>query len=314
MTLEDMKAKYEKIVIWGAGKTFVRACTDDLDIAYIVDADKNKRGTYSKGIKVEAPEKLLEEKMDNVCIIIFSIYWKEIIVQINAMKITADVVLPSMIVPSQFFREEKPYKTSFALFAEDAIISGIAERYNISIKHYIDIGANHPMYGNSTFLFYLKGCSGILVEPNRSYSDRIKQYRPRDTVWNVGIAGKGTKCEGTYYEVEGFDTRNTFSEETAEYYRQRGFNVHTKMVDLMDLESLLEQYGERVDYINIDVEGMEYDILKEFDFRKHDIAVFNIEKGNDLIKELMIANNYYLVAETPSNWIFFQNGKVKEIL
>lgn len=313
MNIETIKS-YKKIVIWGGGNTLLNTPIDDLEIAYIVDNDQKKWGSFFKEIKVEAPEKLLQEDMSKICIIIFSIYWREIIVQIEHMKITCKVILPSMISPNPFIRNNI-YKRSFALFAEDAVIKGIMSRYGVEIRHYVDIGANHPINGNATYLFYLEGASGCLVEPNCVYMDVLKQSRPRDVVCNFGIAGKdsdGKICE--YFEIKGIDTRNTFSKETAQYYVEKGYEVYTKFVKLMSLNSLLEYYGKRVDYINIDVEGLEYDILKDFDFKKYCIPFFNIEKGNMEIKELMGQQGYEIAAETPSNWIFVQNGKIRESL
>lgn len=312
MNLEDIEIRYNKLIVWGGGKYFNNCFTDDLKIDYIVDSDKNKQGSRCKGILIREPEKILDEDMGKICIIIFSMYWKDIVAQIVDMGITADVILPLMVEPNSFFRN---CQNSYALFAEDAIINGISKRYNIAVEHYLDVGANHPVYGNATIMFYLNGSSGCLVEPNSKYISKIKKIRPRDVVYNVGLAGTsndGKECK--YYEIEGLDTRNTFSENVAEYYIQKGFSVHTKLVKLISINSLLEDYGQRVNYISIDVEGLEYEILKDFEFDRYGIEIFNIEKGDIRSKEVIEQHNYELVAETPSNWIFVIAGRVREVI
>ena len=45
---------------------------------------------------------------------------------------------------------------------------------------YIDIGAGHPVYDNVSFAFYLRGWSGITVEPNPWLAQLSKAVRPRD--------------------------------------------------------------------------------------------------------------------------------------
>jgi len=259
--LEIIKRKYKKIIIWGGGNTFLACSMKELPIAYIIDSDKKKQGSVIKGLYVEAPDKLLSEDMEKVCIIILSVFWREIVSQIENMRITAEVLLPSMIEPNPFYKQNYEYGRSYGLFAEDAIIRGISMRYGIDIKHYIDIGANHPVYGNSTYLFYLDGASGCLVEPNSSFIEKIKINRPRDTVWNLGVGSADN--DGlmiNYYCIGELNTRNTFSEEVAEYYTKQGYEVCSKPVQVISLNSLMNNFGKKVDYINIDVEGYEYEI------------------------------------------------------
>lgn len=92
--------------------------------------------------------------------------WVEILKQIREIRKDIKVYLPFMLEERSDNYFEQVSKKSFALFAEDAIIQGISKRYQIPIKHYIDIGANHPILGNATFAFYLNGAKGFLVEPN----------------------------------------------------------------------------------------------------------------------------------------------------
>lgn len=158
MDLRTIQMKYDKVIVWGCGNKFISACTDDFNIDYIVDADVNKQGTFCKRIKVEAPEKIFEEDMSKILILIFSIYWRDIVVQINDMGITADVMLASMIdSDARCQKYGSCYKKAFAGFAEDAVIMGISQRFGLEINHYLDIGANHPINGNATILFYLGG-------------------------------------------------------------------------------------------------------------------------------------------------------------
>lgn len=115
-----------------------------------------------------------------------------------------------------------------------------------------------------------------------------------------------------YYDIEGLDTRNTFSKDIAEHYMKAGFAVKTNTVKLITLEKLIEEYGEKINYINIDIEGLEYDILKNFNFSKYQIEIFNIEKGDARVKTLMLLHNYELVSETLSNWIFIKKGLIEK--
>ena len=62
----------------------------------------------------------------------------------------------------------------------------------------------------------------------------------------------------------------------------------------------------KIDYLSIDTEGSEYDIIKNFNFSKYQINILTIEHNNnlnkDLIDELMNKNNYKKVLEKFSQY------------
>src|SRR5262245_50672803 len=63
---------------------------------------------------------------------------------------------------------------------------------------YLDVGANEPVSLNNTYYFYLRGYRGVLVEPNRTLCQRIREKRPGDTVLEAGI-GVTAEKEADYY-------------------------------------------------------------------------------------------------------------------
>lgn len=219
-----------------------------------------------------------------------------------------------------FDRYSGMYVKSYALFAEDAIIQGLASRYNRPVIHYIDVGANQPIWGNATFAFYEKGGRGVLIEPNSKYVKLLQAGRKRDKVMVCAVSedcdnGK----EKTFYNVVDMDTRSGLTNNIQSYYSERGLSVEERIVPCRSLNSILDEVNDTmrwsIDYISVDVEGYEYVTLKDFDFRKWDIAFFNIEKGDDSrIIDLMEDNGYEVAAETPSNWIFSKKGLIMEVI
>src|SRR3954462_15976893 len=75
---------------------------------------------------------------------------------------------------------------------------------------YIDIGAGHPVFDNVSFAFYLRGWSGITVEPNPWLAQLSEAVRPRDSR-NQSLVG-GKPGETTYYLVEDFHGLSTIVE------------------------------------------------------------------------------------------------------
>lgn len=307
--LKFLEHTYEKIFVWGAGNYLLENWGNDFEFEAVIDSSDDKVGKVILGRKIISPSILKEMNLANAAIVIYSVYWMDIINQIRNMEIKGDIILPFL------YKKELNWfcKSTFSAWGEDAMISNICRRYGISIEHYMDIGTNHPIGGNETYLFYLQGASGALVEPNPKYMESYKLIRPKDRIYNVGMASK--ECDGKekiYYMIEGLDTRNTFSETIARNHEKKGFKISEKSIRLISLNSLMESYGEKVNYISIDVEGLEWDILKDFDFEKYDVDIFNIEKCGENVKNLFIEKNYKLIAETISNWIFIKNGLIDE--
>lgn len=69
--------------------------------------------------------------------------------------------------------------------AEDYILYCLFQTINPEILAnksltYVDIGANHPIATNNTYLFYKRGFKGVIVEPNPYFYSMLKKVRPRD--------------------------------------------------------------------------------------------------------------------------------------
>src|SRR3954462_5863373 len=72
---------------------------------------------------------------------------------------------------------------------------------------YIDIGAGHPVFDNVSFAFYLRGWSGITVEPNPDLARLNRAVRPRDRCHQVLIGAAAG--ETTFYRVHDFHGLST---------------------------------------------------------------------------------------------------------
>src|SRR5260221_14064750 len=78
---------------------------------------------------------------------------------------------------------------------------------------YIDIGSGHPVYDNVSFAFYLKGWSGITVEPNPWLSRLSRAVRPRDR--HVEALVGSASGQATFYRVREFHGLSTMIESHA---------------------------------------------------------------------------------------------------
>jgi len=204
---------------------------------------------------------------------------------------------------------------SYSQSGEDILIKSALDSLGIFHPTYLDIGANHPYYLSNTYLFYSAGCSGVLIEPNTALCKNLKRKRKRDVCINSGI-GINDKLKADFY-IMSADVLSTFSKEEAKSIESQGTYKIDKVVSvpLVNINTIIKNNFTRTpDFISIDIEGMDYSILKSFDFSRHRPAVFCAEtlkydehgrapKIKEII-DLMIDNDYLIFADTYINTIF----------
>jgi len=210
-------------------------------------------------------------------------------------------------------------KISYAQCGEDLIIDFIFSTLNISKPSYLDIGAHHPIYLNNTFLFYQKGSTGVCVEPDPALFSQIKKKRSRDICLNVGI-GVTKESKANFYIMTS-KTLNTFSKKEAERYQSYGSQKIKRVIQipLVPINEIISQHFTTFpNFISLDTEGLELEILKTFDFSKFRPEVFCIEtltytedKSEQKITEIidfMISKEYFNYADTYINTIFLDKN------
>ena len=79
-------------------------------------------------------------------------------------------------------------RISYSLSGVDLIVNYIFK--NRKIGFYIDVGCNHPIKNNNTFLLYKKGWSGINIDLDKSSIEQFNFSRPNDENLNVCISDK----------------------------------------------------------------------------------------------------------------------------
>ncbi len=199
---------------------------------------------------------------------------------------------------------------------EDKILDFLFSTMGIGKISYIDIGANHPIDYNNTFLFYAKGCSGVLVEPDPAFGKTIKDARPGDIILQAAITDTGSGTADFYIFDE--PAINTLSKAEADIRLQSGKHQlkEVRQIDLLTIETIIEKKlgGKLPHLISLDVEGVDEAVLKAFDFKKYPVPAWVVEtceysethikpKIHSII-DLMLSRGYFIYADTYINTIF----------
>lgn len=166
---------------------------------------------------------------------------------------------------------------SFSQKGEDLIIERIIG--NKKKGFYIDIGAHNPNVFSNTKRFYVKGWSGINIEPNPILIKEFAAQRKRDINLNIGI--RNTFGKATFYEFE-VDGLSTFSKDEKEKNLKLGYRLKQELeINVFRLSTVIEKYCKtKIDFISIDTEGLDFEVLQSNDWEKFRPTVVCVETGN----------------------------------
>jgi len=200
----------------------------------------------------------------------------------------------------------KPLAEKLLKFREFSFSAGQADREvfslfssinkDISKLKYIDIGANHYLFYSNTYLFYLKGARGILVEANPDLCNDLHINRPGDIVINCGASAFENECTMKYYKTSRIG-RNSFIKENITNAMSKFPDI--KIIDeieipMRSINKILEEYfpDSHIDYLSIDVEGMDLEILEALNWESFCIDVIlaelnpNIKTHSNFIEKM----------------------------
>ncbi|MCX7978592.1 MAG: FkbM family methyltransferase, partial [Bdellovibrionaceae bacterium] len=239
------------------------------------------------------------------------------LLNVNALK----SFISSKLLNFRILQKFRHSKVSYSQLGEDLIVTWLFNALEISIPKvvYLDIGAYHPYSISNTALLYSFGASGYLVEPNPITSLNLKACRSRDRVLNIGVTSTDSNVSN-FFEIDP-PALSTFSEEEAKRLQSLGHKiVSTHQVSVMNINDLLEELPP-IDFLNLDIEGIDFDVLSSLNFTKYRPKVFCVEtvmyspnliidkrrKRKEVIK-LMEENGYVLFADTWVNSIFVDSN------
>lgn len=172
---------------------------------------------------------------------------------------------------------------SYAQEGEDLVLAAL---FGAVLHHragfYVDVGAHDPWRFSNTCFFYHRGWQGINIDPRPGVKAVFDRERPRDINLEVAIAGKpGTLTYHCFDEplLNGFDRDLSAARHADGKHRIVG----TRQVAALPLAAILEQHlpdSRRIDFLSVDVEGMDLEVLNSNDWAKfHPTFVLAEELG-----------------------------------
>ena len=193
---------------------------------------------------------------------------------------------------------------------------------------FIEIGACDGVHLSNTFMLEKIGWNGIICEPSKFWHDKIRG-RNCIIIKKAVFNKSGTKIKfdefPTAPELSGFG--EYLDDDQNKELRSRGYMSETFQsydVETITLNELISQNTDKtsIDYISIDTEGSEYEILKNFDFKRYNVEIFTIEHAyikekREKIFELLTKNNYIRILSNLSqwdDWYVKKDNKISELI
>jgi len=209
-------------------------------------------------------------------------------------------------------RKYKYKKISYSFNAVDLIIDYIFKNKNNGF--YLDVGSQHPISNNNTYLLFRRGWSGINIDLDKKNIDLFNTARPNDI--NLNLAISSDVAEKKLYFYHDKSPINTLDKVVSDFQTSTVKKIKRIKTTTLNIALQNLKFNNKIDYMNLDVEGHEMDIFKAFDLSLYKPSIISVEfldldmkclefKNNDLqrivnsdLYKHLINNKYHFV-----NWL-----------
>ena len=196
--------------------------------------------------------------------------------------------------------KEKPY------YAEDKEDLLVLEKINKKEGYFVDVGCFHPTRINNTYLLYKKGWRGLNIDMNKFSIKLFNLVRPEDV--NIHSAISSVKGEIFYYTSKKLALTSSLS-------KKKDLNIKVKVNSdsLNNIISSSKFNQKKIDFLSLDCEGHDLEVLKTIDLKKYSPKIICVEISksdygnnieNNLTYKYIVSKNYKLFFSSSNNCMF----------
>lgn len=205
-------------------------------------------------------------------------------------------------------------RASYAQEGEDLVLDRLVS--SIKTGFYVEVGSHHPFRFSNTYLFYRRGWKGICIDPLPNSKTLFNKWRPRDLALEIGVSA--TPSTMKYYlfnepALNTFDPLLAKERDGLRDYKITGI----KEVQTLPLSTIMGTYlpeNQIIDFLSIDVEGLDLQVLQSNDWHKYrpNFVVAECLKNdlisiiNDPVIQYLELVGYQPYAKTGNSVIFME--------
>ena len=204
-----------------------------------------------------------------------------------------------LIYKEKFFINRKTYSQS----GEDIFIDNYMKENKLKKGRYVDLGAFHPIKYSNTLLLFKNGWSGVNVDLNQTAIDYFNIMRPNDKNICCAISNKEKQVKVFINSI--FSPLNSISKSHAIKLNFASKNNQSFLIKTKKFNSIIKK---NFDFLNIDIEGMDYVVLKSINFRRYTPKLICIEilnkKNLKVVRKYLLKYNYFYIKKYTTSYFF----------
>ena len=178
-------------------------------------------------------------------------------------------------------------KISYSISGVDLIIDRMFSKIKKGI--YIDLGCNHPIKHNNTYLLHKRGWQGINIDADNKSIKEFNNLRKKD--YNICSLISNKKGKIKYYFYHERSALNTVDAKIVKKRKAKPKQIILReTTTLNDIIKNSPYKNSKINLLSIDIENHEYEALKNFKFKKYKIDCIVIEILNTMNKEIETQN------------------------
>jgi len=183
---------------------------------------------------------------------------------------------------------------------------------------YVDVGAHHPKRFSNTYLFYRRGWRGINIDAMPGSMKAFNKIRKRDI--NIEKPISDVNQTLTFYSFKE-PALNSLSETLSLKRIDNNEELLFKQeLQTARIEEILDNFlpvNQKIDFLSIDVEGLDFNVLKSNNFKKYSpkvIIIEILENNIDILLEneitlFMKEMNYKIQSKPVNSVVFIKNNQ-----
>lgn len=229
-------------------------------------------------------------------------YWINVISELDKYKSNEDLISKNKIIAS-FKHSNNALLDKYRKISTSQILQDIFVLDYFNYKEngfFVEFGATNGLSLSNTFILEKHfNWNGILAEPGKNWHKDLTKNRnctvETDCIWSS--TGESLPfLETKSAELSTISNFKNLDLHANVRIKKRNYNVRS--ISLLDLLAR-HQAPYRIDYLSIDTEGSEYEILKNFEFSNYSIGIITCEhnfgSNRDRIKQLLESNGFVQV-------------------
>ena len=217
------------------------------------------------------------------------------------------------------FLDRKGYP-SYSQEGEDRVLSSLLFKLHgnkkINDGFYVDVGAHHPYRFSNTFLFYRQGWHGINIDAMPGSMSAFNKQRSRDINVESGV---GRKIETLQFYVFNEPALNTFDKDLAKDRCNDVWHIKATVdVPIVPLSGIMKKHvpkGQRIDFLTVDVEGFDLEVLQSNDWEEYRPLIVLVETfgltfedlASDSVTGYLRSLGYVVYSKTVNTTFFVDN-------